>query len=104
MTVVIPKGSTGERAYYANFRYSGRESINLQPENQEDNKIWAANDELFVRTSNPGNILRIYSVEGVLLKQQTIIHAGETKIKLSDGLYVVTLNHGVGQIVSINSH
>jgi|GEM_PF-2083963 len=98
--VFIPQGSTGEREYYANFLNSGREDEAKKDDLGED-KIWAVKDELFVRTSKAGNVVRIYSTEGVLQKVHTIVTTGETKIKLAGGIYFVTLNNGTGQTVRI---
>jgi len=99
--VTIPRGSTGERVYYANYLYSGRGMVDPESENIEDNRIWAAGNMLYVRTSLSGNILRVYSPEGILLKQQTLLQSGLTTIQLPRGLYVVTLNNGIGQMVRI---
>jgi hypothetical protein len=49
-----------------------------------------------------GNILRIYTTDGVLFKQQTILNKGITTIKLPSGIYICTLNNGVGTKVVIN--
>jgi len=46
-------------------------------------------------------VVRIYSTEGILHKIQTIVTAGETKIKLARGIYAVTLNNGIGQIIRV---
>ena len=99
LNVVIQSGSTGELLYYANFLESGRETDIIE-EAVEDN-FWAYGNELYVRTSKPGSVVRIFSVEGVLLHIQTIVTAGETKIRLTTGLYAVTLNNGIGRIVRI---
>ncbi|MDR0572564.1 MAG: FG-GAP-like repeat-containing protein [Tannerella sp.] len=99
MEVTIPKGSSGKLEFYANFLRSGREDeAPLHPEND---RIWAAKDELFIRTLKTGSVVRIYSTEGILQKRQTIRQAGETKMKLRRGIYVVTLDNGIGQIVRI---
>ena len=98
--VTIPNGSTGELEYYANFLYSGREN-NFEKQDLKDEKIWTVKDELYVRSSRIGSVVRIYSMEGVLQKQHTIVTPGETKIKLPKGLYVVTLNKDPGQIVNV---
>ena len=98
--VIISQGTTGELEYYANFLNSGRENEAKKDDLTED-KIWAAKDELFVRTSKAGSVIRIYSAEGVLQKVQTIVTAGETKIKLTGGIYFITLNNRPGQTVRI---
>ena len=98
IAVSIPAHSTGERTYFANYLHSGCESnSDVKPVN----RIWAAENELYIQTVNPGNIVRVYSLAGVLQRQQTIPQPGEAKIKLPDGLYVVTLNNDIGQIVRI---
>jgi uncharacterized repeat protein (TIGR02543 family) len=100
MRVVIPYGSTGDRTYYANYLYSGREAGDT-PTGMPVDDIWSIDDELYVRTSKENSIVRVYSTEGVLQKQQTIRLAGESKMKLVPGLYVVTLNNGAGKKVMI---
>jgi uncharacterized repeat protein (TIGR02543 family) len=98
--VVIETGSTGERDYYANYLYSDRESIGKQALVLED-KIWSFGDALYVRTVKAGGIIRIYSQGGMLHRVQTAVTAGETRIKLPHGIYIVTLNNGVGRKVVI---
>ena len=98
--LVIANGSTGELKFYANFLKSGSED-NAKYENISEDRIWASGSDLFIRTSTPGNIVRIYSTEGVLQKIQTIVSAGETKIRLEAGIYAVTLNNEIGQVIKI---
>ena len=100
---IIPTGSTGERSYYANYLHYGREKeIKQLP--PEENRIWTVNHELFIKTTKPSCIVRIYSMTGVLQKQQIILQAGETKIQLPGKIYIITLNNGIGQEIIINSH
>ena len=102
LTVTIPHGSTGEKIYFANYRYSGREEIDVQPSLiPSSDRIWAVKNELFVRTTFTGSILCIYTLDGVLHQQQTIVQPGETKYRLAAGMYAVTLNNGIGQKVMI---
>ena len=101
LTVTIPAGSTGERVYYAHFLHSGRIQEAQPEDNTETDRIWTGKNELFVRTTTAGGILRIYSLDGVLQKQQLILQPGETTYKLQSGLYIVTLNNGIGQTVRI---
>jgi uncharacterized repeat protein (TIGR02543 family)/uncharacterized repeat protein (TIGR01451 family) len=98
-TVTIPEGSTGELEFYANYLQGGRENLIRQEAGPD--KIWAANDELYVRTSKTGSIVRIYSTEGILTGLHTILSTGLTKIKLQRGIYIVTLNNGVAQKIII---
>ena len=81
----------------------GDETVGEQPV-PEEYLIWTVGNELFIKTSKLNAIVRIYSLDGILQKQQIILHAGETKIKLPDGIYVVTLNNGIGQKIRISSH
>jgi uncharacterized repeat protein (TIGR02543 family)/uncharacterized repeat protein (TIGR01451 family) len=99
-SVTIPHGSTGERDYYANYLYSGREAIEPQPSIPED-KIWSSGDELYIRTAKAGSIARIYTPDGVLREQRTLLSAGMTKIRLDPGVYIVTLNNSAGQKIII---
>ena len=99
-TVTIREGSTGELEFYANFLYGGREDTSF--DEPEDDKIWASESELCIRTNKVGSIVRVYSTEGVLQHQQTILQVGETRIKLTRGIYAVTLNNGIGQMIKID--
>jgi uncharacterized repeat protein (TIGR02543 family) len=97
--VTIPKGLTGEVAYYANFLYSGREDI--VPEKTKADRIWSAGNEAYIYTSRPGSIVRIFTPNGVLRRQHTILSEGLTKLKLEPGIYIVALNNGAGQKIII---
>jgi uncharacterized repeat protein (TIGR02543 family) len=99
LSVVIASGSTGERDYYANYLYSGREDA--VQETTETDKIWSSGNEAYICTSRSGSIVRIYTTDGVLHGQRTILAAGTTKIKLDPGVYIVTLNNGTGQKIII---
>jgi hypothetical protein len=106
------------------YQIDGMDNTGHHPSVDETatDKIWAAAGELYVRTSKPGSIVRIYSVEGILLKQQIILQAhrnddnpgaiessrrssagegNETIIKLPQGLYIVTLNNSFGTKIII---
>jgi uncharacterized repeat protein (TIGR02543 family) len=97
-TVTIPAGSTGDRTYYANFLYSGREA---GAEEETTDKIWSFGDEAYIRTYHVGNIVRIYTPDGFLRRQHTILTAGTTKLRLAPGIYIVTLNNGAGEKIFI---
>ena len=96
--VTVLKGSTGERTYYANFLYSGREDP-LQSVIPTENRIWAFKNELFIQTTHAGGIVRIYNLDGVLYLQHPIDFAGEAKINLPQGVYIVTIDNGAGKKV-----
>jgi uncharacterized repeat protein (TIGR01451 family) len=93
----------GDVNLHADFNIESYESINSQPGKEVSDRIWAAEGELYVSTSHPGSIVRIYSMEGILLKLQTLLQSGETKIKLPHGLYVVVLNNELGKKIIINN-
>jgi uncharacterized repeat protein (TIGR02543 family) len=93
--VVIPQGSTGERYYYANY-LSGYE-LNTAA----DNNIWTSGEYLYIRTDKAGGIVKIYTPDGILHKQQTIRTEGVTKIKLPYGIYIVRFNDSSGKKVMI---
>jgi uncharacterized repeat protein (TIGR02543 family) len=99
-SVVIASGSTGERDYFANYLYSGRDGIEALASTLED-KIWSSGDELYIRTVKAGSVVRVYSPDGQLHRLQTIVAAGETRMKLQRGIYIVTLNNRAGQKVII---
>ena len=98
--VIIPQGSKGELEYFANYLNSGREN-EVKKDDLGEDRIWAVKDELFVRASKTGSVVRIYSTEGVLQKVHSIITTGESKIKLTKGIYVVSLNNEPGKTVYI---
>ncbi|MDR1097350.1 MAG: hypothetical protein LBL57_04380, partial [Tannerella sp.] len=90
----IPAGSTGEREYYANYLYSGRESH--AAETPETDRIWSSGNEAYIRTSRSGSIARIYTPDGILRRQHTVLSAGTTKFRLDPGIYIIKLNNGTG--------
>jgi uncharacterized repeat protein (TIGR02543 family) len=100
LSVTIPSGSTGERTYYANYLYSGRE--NVLPEEPKTDNIWSSGSDAYIRASQPGGIVRIYTPGGVLSGQHTIRSAGITKIRLARGIYFVTLDYEDGRKIVIN--
>jgi uncharacterized repeat protein (TIGR02543 family) len=99
-TVTIPAHSTGDREYYANFLYSSRETYT---EEDAADKIWSSGDGVYIRTSLPGGIVRIYTPDGILRRQHTILAAGTTKLRLDPGIHIVTLNSGTGVKIIIRS-
>ena len=66
---------------------------------ETDDKAWTVDDELYIRTNKASSIVRIYSLDGVLRGQHTIIVPGITTKKLPRGIYIVTINGGLGQKV-----
>jgi uncharacterized repeat protein (TIGR02543 family) len=99
MNVSIPKGSTGEKVYYANFALSGKEGDNVRE--ASENKVWSADNNLYIQVAQKGSIARIYTTDGILQKQLTIVSDGATTTKLERGIYVVTINNGKGYKVII---
>ena len=98
LKVTITGGSTGALHFYANYLYNGRET---EPDafssSENEDKIWAYEGDLYVKTSRPGSVVRIYTAAGVLQTVRTLLTTGETKIRLPFGVYVVTINNGVGR-------
>jgi hypothetical protein len=84
------------------FNLTSGTTGNQSPASDTEDKIWAFKDELYVQTNNVGGIVRIYSMDGALCKQQTITSAGVTTIKLSRGIYAVSINESAQSIVRIN--
>jgi uncharacterized repeat protein (TIGR02543 family) len=100
-TLSIPGGSMGERDYYANYLYSGREEEAPPLMEELSDDLWGAKGELYIRTSKTGSVARIYSLNGVLRGVHTILSTGVTIIKLQRGIYLVTLNNGFAQKIRI---
>jgi uncharacterized repeat protein (TIGR02543 family) len=100
-SVTIPRGSTGERDYYANYLHTGREEPVREEERTERDRIWASGAEACIRTSRPGSIVRIYTPEGVLREQRTLLSAGTAKIRLAPGVHIITLNNSPGRKIMI---
>jgi uncharacterized repeat protein (TIGR01451 family) len=63
-------------------------------------KVWSHEKDLYIRTKK-GVITRIYTTEGLLQQLLTITDDGTTTVRLERGVYVVTLNGGVGYKVII---
>jgi hypothetical protein len=76
-----------------NFRPDGREACAEEP---KTDKIRAAGNEAYVRTFRPGSVVRIYTPDGILRRQHTILAPGTTKFRLAPGVYIVALNGGTG--------
>ena len=99
-SVVIANGTTGELRFYANFLLSGREEA--KPETAiGDDKVWAVNGELYIRTTKAGSIVRIYSLDGILRELYTIVSPGVATRKFPRGIYIVTINNNIGQKIRI---
>ena len=95
----------GHVELHANFvpvelSLDSKEEVELYVAEAED-KVWAVKDELFIMTTKPGSIVRIYSTEGVLQEQHTIVVPGTTSRKLPRGVYITTINNRIGQKVRV---
>jgi hypothetical protein len=62
-------------------------------------KVWTAGKQLFV-SSNSAGIVRIYTMDGRLLKQQNI-SAGTSSVALDKNLYLVRLDNGAAYKVLV---
>ena len=95
----------GHVELHANFvpvelSLDSEEEFELHVAEAED-KVWAVKNELFIMTTKPGSIVRIYSTEGVLQEQHTIVVPGTTSRKLPRGVYITTINNRIGQKVRV---
>ena len=77
------------------------EQEEAESKTSEENKVWVVESELLITTTKAGSIVRIYTIEGVLREQHTIVSAGTTSRKLPRGIYIVTINNDIGQKVRI---
>ena len=100
LSVVITSGSTGELTFYANFLHSGREDVDPESPDTGD-KVWALKDDLYIKTSKAGSLVRIYSPDGILRQQHTIVAPGLTTKNLPRGIYIVTINNSIGEKIRI---
>ena len=98
--VVIANGSTGELAFYANFLLSGREGVEPALTVDNDN-VWAVDDNLYIKTTKTGSIVRVYSLDGILREQLTIVSPGVTTRKFPRGIYVININNAIGRKIKI---
>jgi hypothetical protein len=64
-------------------------------------RIWSSGNELFVQPIEMPSVLRLYTLKGILIRQQTLLNKNVTKIKMSQGVYIVTLNNGIGVKIMI---
>jgi hypothetical protein len=65
-------------------------------------KVWSHAGELYIRTTK-GATARIYTVDGLLMRELPIIADGVTTVsRLTPGVYIVTLHGGRGTKVVIN--
>ncbi len=101
LEVTIPRGSTGALEYFANYLYSGRENVTTPLDDTGADRVWAVKSDLYIHTVTPAALIRIYTIDGVLCDTRTLSTPGETIIRLSPGIYVVTVNGGIGQKVMI---
>jgi hypothetical protein len=90
----------------ANFVPADRNRYTETVENGEipgqgTDKVWAVDNNLYVTPLKEGSVLRIYTVEGVLQEQHTLVTAGTSAYKLQRGIYVVTVNNGAGRKIVI---
>jgi hypothetical protein len=46
--------------------------------------------------SRSSNTAKVYTPDGILRRQHTILSAGTTKFRLDPGIYIIKLNNGTG--------
>ena len=91
---------TKGQTFYVNYLNNGLELGKEQSEPKGD-RIWVIGKELCVKSFNPSSIVRVFSRDGVIQKQQILLQACETKIMLPRGIYIVTLNNNFGKTIHI---
>ncbi|MDR1746413.1 MAG: DUF11 domain-containing protein, partial [Tannerella sp.] len=69
---------------------------------QSKSRIWSVNSEIFVHPASVPSVLRIYSTDGVLIRQQTILSKDVTAIKMPAGVYIANINSSIGTKVIIS--
>ena len=62
--------------------------------------IWSYGGNLYIRISNP-TTLRVFTLDGMLVKQANNLCTGAYQFPLSKGVYIVTLNNGTTEKVII---
>jgi hypothetical protein len=72
---------------------SGTEDIGDAPTG-----VWSSGGVLHIRTAQPSAPLKIYTLSGALLRQQTL-SAGETTVALPQGVYIVQAGGTVTKVV-----
>jgi hypothetical protein len=82
-------------------RYRTDAGEDIASETAGTDSIRAAGNAVYIRTSRPVVIARIYTADGVLHEQRTIFSGSTAKIRLSQGVYIVTLNNGAGRKIVI---
>jgi uncharacterized repeat protein (TIGR02543 family) len=103
--VTIPAGSTGDLVYFANFLRTGSETGNEIGKSDRVNtatpQAWANAGQLFVKAGNEKTVVRIFTVDGVQIREQSVAAQTKTNIPLQSGVYIVSLDGQTGKIVRI---
>ena len=80
------------------------ESQGMPPVDNEtifsEKSIWSNNGNLYVRVSKSAT-LRVYSIDGMLIKQTNNLGTGAYEFPLPKGLYIVTLDNGIAEKIVI---
>jgi hypothetical protein len=98
---IVIYGNVELRARFVPLRDKPVEKVIVE-EKVTDNsdKVWSNNRNLYIRTKK-GTMTRIYTTEGILQRLFAITEDGTTTVSLERGIYIVTLNDGVGYKVII---
>jgi uncharacterized repeat protein (TIGR01451 family) len=64
--------------------------------------VWSSGSEIFVKPATIPSVLRLYTPDGVLIRQETLLTKETTKFKQSAGIYIATLNNGVAVKVVVS--
>jgi uncharacterized repeat protein (TIGR02543 family) len=99
--VTIPAGSTGDLVYYANFLRTGSETDMSDRADTVRTSVWANSGQLFVKTGNERTLVRIYTLDGVQIREQSVAAHTKVSIPLQRDIYIVSLDGKTGKIVRV---
>jgi hypothetical protein len=93
------------RIYGGTVDIGAYESQGVDPpafnDNIESKSIWSYRNRLFVHLNSPAT-LKVYSINGMLVKQINNLSAGIHELPLPQGIYVVELGNGTVKKIIIN--
>jgi uncharacterized repeat protein (TIGR01451 family) len=70
-------------------------------QHESSDKIWSSGNTLFIKTSVPNSIVRIFSIDGVMIKEYITQSKDTEHVTLLSGIYIVNVNKGKGRKVII---
>ena len=93
-----------QRIFGGTIDIGAYESQGIPPVDNEiifsEKTIWSYNGKLYVRISKPAT-LRVYSIDGTLVKQVNNLGTGAYECPLLKGVYIVSLSNGISEKIII---